>query len=163
MEDCPQLFKDTSALILASGNAERLKPLNLEKPKCLFEFDGVPFLVSLIHWLRSQGIRSFFVTAQHTHSQMINDTLKKYNLSQEVEVILEQSTINTVHSTHAGLTRITSPTTFLVVADSIFELNLQNMFQVHRNKKALVTALVSDRSELPNYPVSVSDEDWCLM
>lgn len=162
MKEQRELFKDTSALIIASGNADRLKPLNLEKPKCLFEFDDVPFLVSLIHWLRSQGVRNFFVTAQYNHSEMINGALKKYNLSQEVEIILEQSAINTVHSTHAGLTQIMSPTTFLVVADSIFELSLQNMFQVHRSKKALVTALVSDRPGLPNYPVSVSDEDWCI-
>ncbi|OGZ76918.1 MAG: hypothetical protein A3G45_00435 [Candidatus Staskawiczbacteria bacterium RIFCSPLOWO2_12_FULL_37_15] len=161
MQDNKLSLKNVTALILASGDAERLSSLNLNSPKCLIEFNGVPFIKYLMHWLRYQGMERFVITTQEKFSLSMEEFINLH-APLNTTLITEKTAVNTAHSSLAGLKTISTPTTLLIVADSIFDVDLKKMYASHKNHDALVTALVSNREGLPDYPVSVSADNQCL-
>lgn len=80
MRDNNLSLKNVTALILASGNAERLMSLNLDSPKCLVEFNGVPFIQYLMNWLHFQGIDRFVITTQEKYASSVNEFVKSHAL-----------------------------------------------------------------------------------
>lgn len=161
MRDNNLSLKNVTALILASGNAERLMSLNLDSPKCLIEFDGAPFIKYLMNWLHSQGIDRFVITTQEKHAPSVNEFVKSH-APPNTALVIEKTPTNTAHSTLIGLKAVSTPTTLLIVADSIFDIDLKAMHAFHKERNAFITALVSDEKELPNYPVLVSPGNQCL-
>lgn len=161
MRDNKLSLENVTALILASGDAERLSSLNLGGPKCLIEFNGVPFIKYLMHWLYSQGIERFVITTKEKHFLSMEEFINRYAPLNTI-LVTEKTAVNTARSAFAGLKAVSTSTTLLIVADSIFDVDLKEMYVSHKNHDALATALVSDREGLPDYPVLVSADNKCF-
>ena len=55
----------TTAIILAAGAGNRLRPLTADAPKCLTEVAGRSILGRLVNNLRAQGIERLVVVIGH--------------------------------------------------------------------------------------------------
>jgi NDP-sugar pyrophosphorylase family protein len=59
------LVSGHSAVILCAGLGERLRPLTLDRPKCMVEVNGVPVLGRIAGALKAQGVDHLFVNLFH--------------------------------------------------------------------------------------------------
>ncbi len=60
----------TSAIILAAGRGERLRPLTDHTPKALIEVAGEPIIVRHLHALSRAGIRDIVINLSHLGNQI---------------------------------------------------------------------------------------------
>jgi choline kinase len=60
----------TSAVILAAGEGQRLRPYTQSTPKCLVPFNGRPLIAYQIDALRSAGIKEIAVVTGYEHDQL---------------------------------------------------------------------------------------------
>lgn len=138
-----------SAVILASGKATRLREECIYIPKCLLEFEGIPFLNFLINWLIKSGIERIIVVA-YTHKQKIEEEVVKTWSGFDVKIVFEDVLINTVASAYAGLRLVNSENALILTADTIWDLSLTDMIRFHWYRGAKATILVTKRKSVPN-------------
>ncbi len=60
----------TSAVILAAGEGQRLRPYTQSTPKCLVLFNGRPLISYQIDALRSAGIKQIAIVTGYEHDQL---------------------------------------------------------------------------------------------
>jgi NDP-sugar pyrophosphorylase family protein len=56
-----------TAIILAGGKGERLRPLTEDRPKAMVELLGTPIMAYQIHWLASYGFNRVIISCGHRH------------------------------------------------------------------------------------------------
>lgn len=149
-EEC-QMYgkKPISAIVLASGSATRLKEECIYTPKCLLEFNGIPFLNFLVNWLFKAGIKSVVVTAC-THKDKVQKEVAKTWAEFDVKVVSEETIVSTAASAYAGLKLVDTEDTLILTADTIWDLSLAEMISFHQYKNADATILVTGRESVPN-------------
>lgn len=148
-----------SAVILASGAASRLGIECKSVPKCLLEFDKVPFLNHLIGWLLESGVCRIIVTTC-MHRAGIKREIEKNWSKFDVRTINEEILVNTVASAKAGLECIESGEAIVLTADTIWEFSLTDMIKSHGKRKADASILLTQRDSVPNYgKIKVSAND----
>jgi len=57
-------------MILAAGIGTRLRPLTLEKPKCLVEVQGISLLEHTIRYLKFFGVNEIVINVHHFADQI---------------------------------------------------------------------------------------------
>ncbi|MBI4533570.1 MAG: nucleotidyltransferase family protein [Candidatus Melainabacteria bacterium] len=57
----------TSAIILAGGRGERLRPLTADRPKAMIEVQGVPLLAYQLQWLALYGINNIMIACGYRY------------------------------------------------------------------------------------------------
>jgi D-glycero-alpha-D-manno-heptose 1-phosphate guanylyltransferase len=141
--------KPISAVILASGSATRLKQECANTPKCLLEFNGIPFLNFLINWLLKAGVEKIVVTA-YAHKQKIEKEIVKTWKNFDVKVASEDALISTVASAYIGLKLVDTEDALILTADTIWDLSLAEMIRFHQEKNANATISLTKRNFVPN-------------
>lgn len=135
----------TTAIILAGGKGERLRPLTDDRPKVMVELDGKPILAWQIEWLKSHGIKKFVLTVSYKH-----EVVQKYfgdgsKFGIEVDYSIEDTPLGRGGGIKKAFkSPLVSGETDVVVCngDIITKLNLTDMIIEHFNQKALVTLLL---------------------
>ena len=84
-------MKPKRSLLLSAGLGTRLRPLTLEKPKCLVEINKKPILEYWIDNLENIGIQKVLINT-HYLAEKVNDFLSQLDLDQEIkELIIEKN------------------------------------------------------------------------
>lgn len=143
------ILSDFTAIILASGRATRLGNECSDTPKCLLEFNGVPFLHYLINWILNSGVKEIVVTAC-VHSRQIEDEIFRYWPDVPVQVATEKVLSSTVASTLAGINLVSTDHVCILTADTVWETSLSRMCMDHLRRDANGTALLTTRDSVPN-------------
>jgi choline kinase len=76
-----------SAVILAAGVASRLRPLSLQKPKCLVEVSGNPIIKYQLDALLDSGINSVIVVTGHLSPQIEEFIEREYGSCRKIFTI----------------------------------------------------------------------------
>lgn len=135
------------AMILAAGIGTRLRPITLEKPKCLVEVQGISLLEHTIRYLKYFGVKEIVINVHHFADQIEQFIRDKNNfgihidLSDEREVLLD---------TGGGLAKAKwffgdKKPFFLIASDVITDLDLRAIYDYHLNLGPLVTLAVKHR------------------
>jgi mannose-1-phosphate guanylyltransferase/phosphomannomutase len=136
------------AMILAAGQGMRLIPLTLNTPKVLLPIGGVPLIEYTIAWLKTHDISQIIINLCHL-GQKVKNYLgdgSKYGI--DIFYSVERTTLGTAGGTKKAKHYFDG--TFVVAYGDIFtNLNLTNMIQFHREKKAIATIAVSE-VEIPH-------------
>lgn len=134
-----------SAIILAGGKGERLRPLTDDRPKVMVDLDGKPILLWQIEWLKSHGITNFVLTVSYKYEvvkEYIGDGSKfGVNVSYSIEdtplgrggaikKAFEDSLISNEENVIA------------TNGDIITRFDLSQMIKEHEEKKATATLLL---------------------
>lgn len=148
-----QPLKGMEAVVLAAGLGERLRPLTLARPKCLFPVMNRPLLEVCLDWLAALGVSRARVNAHYLQPQ-VERWLAAARLPLPVELSPEPGLIlgtgGGIRQAAQGLT-----STFAVVnADVIVRgADLGAMLERHRATGALATLLLQPEGSPRNITV----------
>ena len=135
------------AMILAAGIGTRLRPITLEKPKCLVEVQGISLLEHTIRYLKYFGVKEIVINVHHFADQIEQFIQHKNSfgiqiaLSDEREALLD---------TGGGLIKAKwffddKKPFFLIASDVITDLDLTSLYNYHLLHDPLVTLAVKHR------------------
>lgn len=134
----------TTAIILAGGKGERLRPLTNDRPKVMVEVAGKPILAWQIEWLKSHGIKKFILTVSYKYEviqQYLNDGEK---LGIEVDYSIEDTPLGRGGAIKKGFqSKLAEGEEDVVVTngDIITRMDISKMMQNHADKNALISLL----------------------
>lgn len=127
-----------SAILMAGGKGERLRPLTLTTPKPLLEIDGMPIIDYNIRNLARAGISDVTVTTRYLAQQII-DHFSTPRFGIDVKCVVEDTPLGTIGA--ASLVSRPNPdgATLVMNSDLLTTLSLEEMFLLHQAEKADVT------------------------
>ncbi|MBI5400419.1 NDP-sugar synthase [Candidatus Saganbacteria bacterium] len=146
------------ALIMAAGYGTRLEPLTLAVPKPMVPIVNWPTMRHNIELLRRHGFRQ--VTANiHYHPEQIENY---FGDGKWLGVDLSYSYEEQLLGTAGGVKRMAEladvKETFLVLSsDALTDINLQQLVDFHKSRRALVTMALSQVKETNHFGVVVGD------
>lgn len=134
-----------SAIILAGGRGERLRPLTDDRPKVMVELDGKPIMAWQIEWLKSHGISKFVLTVSYKY-----EVVQKYfGDGSKFGIKIDYSIEETPLGRGGGIKKAFKsplvsgePDVVICNGDIITRLNLKEMIKKHLNQKVLVSLLL---------------------
>ncbi len=149
------------AVILAGGKGTRLAPFTTSLPKPLVPVGERPILEIVINNLKKSGVTKIIIAVNHM-AQLIESFFgdgSKYGV--EIEYSLESEPLSTV----APIKLIKGlPDNFIVMnGDILTDLNFKSFFDLHINKKELITVGVFERETRIDYGVINFDDSMKLL
>jgi mannose-1-phosphate guanylyltransferase len=151
-----------SAVVLAAGRGERLRPYTDSAPKALLPVLDVPILGIIVSQLASAGVRRIGINAFHLARQVTNfaDEWSKELGGDGLEVRTEQSLTGP-----AGALRLfedlirTSAVTVVVSGDALAALDVGTLVQRHLDANALFGVLIKRMPKARRFGVVEARED----
>lgn len=136
------------ALILAAGLGTRLKPLTDEMPKALIPIAGKPLLEHIILKLKFYGINDIIINIHHFGEQIISFIKQNNGFGLSVEFSDERDCLlNTGGAIKKAISYFDEKEPFLVHnVDILSNVDLNDLFENHKNNGSLVTLFVNQRS-----------------
>lgn len=134
-----------SAIILAGGKGERLRPYTNDRPKVMVELNGKPILAWQIEWLKSHEITRFVLTVSYMH-EVVQDYFRdgsKFGI--EIDYSIEETPLGRGGGIKKAFrSPLVSSETDAVVCngDIITKMNLSDMIDEHLKSKVMVTLLL---------------------
>lgn len=136
-----------SAVMLCAGVGERLRPLTLDRPKCMVDVGGVPLISRTIAALRSHGFGRLYVNLHHMPDVMTGYLGDGSKVGVEVRYSYESSLLGSAGGTKQFERFL--PQTFLVAyGDVLTNADIGRLWHSHALAQADATLLVH-RSERP--------------
>lgn len=129
-----------SAILMAGGKGERLRPMTLTTPKPLLEIDGKAIIDYNIIALIESGITDITVITRYLAEQ-IEEHFSKPIDGVKVKCITESDPLGTI----GGTTLVSRPDegdTLVMNSDLLTTLSFEDMYIRHRDEKADITVAV---------------------
>jgi D-glycero-alpha-D-manno-heptose 1-phosphate guanylyltransferase len=149
------------AIILAGGLGTRLRPIVSDLPKPMAPIRGKPFLQYIFEYLRIQGIRKVVLSTGYKH-QMI----ESYFGSQYHEISLvysqEKEPLGTGGAVKKALENITTNHVFVLNGDTFFNINLEDLYQLHLLLNSDVTLALKPMKNPARYGIIKTAGDKVL-
>lgn len=147
------------AIILAGGEGTRLRPLTEKIPKALIPINGKTLTGLVLDILKKYGIKDISLSIAYK-KEMIKEHFKAgKELGLNIAYIEEQQPLGT-----AGPLIILSrenrqlkETFFMVNGDNLFDIDLKEMLNFHKNNKASATIALTRVEDPSSYGVAVLD------
>lgn len=144
-----------SAILMAGGKGERLRPLTLTTPKPLLEIDGMPIIDYNVRNLSRAGITDVTVTTRYLASQII-DHFSKPVFGIDVKCVVEENPLGTIGAASL-ISRNDEGDTLVMNSDLLTTLSLEEMFLLHKTEKADVTIAAIPYSVSVPYAILATD------
>lgn len=132
-----------SAIILAGGKGERLRPYTNDRPKPMVEIGGKPIFQYQLDQMREEGIDEIVFACSYQ-----KENLKKYlNDGKDfgVKVIYseEETPLGRGGAIKQAMRAIPDFENVLITnGDNLWKIDLKSLVQKHENRKAMVTMVV---------------------
>ena len=136
------------ALILAGGEGTRLRPLTLHTPKPIVPVANIPFLRYQLELLRRHGIREVILSLSYQPDKIQELLGDGSNFGTRIQYAVETSPLGTAGA-FKNAEPLLSEATLVFNGDILGELDLGQVIQYHRSRKATAT-LVLTRVENPS-------------
>ena len=144
-----------SAILMAGGKGERLRPLTLTTPKPLLEIDGMPIIDYNVRNLSRAGITDVTVTTRYLASQII-DHFSKPVFGIDVKCVVEENPLGTIGAASL-ISRSDEGDTLVMNSDLLTTLSLEEMFLLHKTEKSDVTIAAIPYSVSVPYAILATD------
>ncbi|MBD5244857.1 MAG: NTP transferase domain-containing protein [Barnesiella sp.] len=122
-----------SAIIMAGGKGERLRPLTLSTPKPLLEIGGKPIIDYNIDLLRSNGITDITVTVNY-----LAEAIEAHFADTDIKCVRESSPLGTIGAA-ALVPHKPDGTTIVMNSDLLTTISLEDMYLRHISEEADIT------------------------
>jgi len=136
-----------TAAVLAGGLATRLQGAVDDRPKCLAEVQGRPFLAYLLELLRRQGFTSAVLLVGHLHEQVAEVFGQEWR-GVRIRYSVEPAPLGTAGAAKLAAPLLSDP--FLLLnGDTLTEANLRGLYDAHRaNSGTLGTVALAEVSDV---------------
>ena len=129
-----------TAIILAGGQGQRLRPLTSDRPKCMVEILGTPIIAFQLHWLRSYGIRHIVIAGGYLHESIVNFLGDGSKWGMRVSYSIEEQPLGRGGAFKQAM-KLISPHDIVYAfnGDIICNLSLKALGEFHRTQSAIAT------------------------
>lgn len=127
-----------SALIMAGGKGERLRPMTLTRPKPLLEIEGKAIIDYNVEALARAGIDEVVVSTAYLAEQLdrhFSEPVSGIN----VRTIREEQPRGTIGALADALPMLTNDTVLVMNSDLLTDISLEEMYIRHRSEDADIT------------------------
>ncbi len=146
-----------SAILMAGGKGERLRPLTLSTPKPLLEIDGRPIIDYNIERLSHAGITDVTVTVRYL-SEQIKDYFSVPRHGIEVKCVEEDKPLGTIGAA-ALVARPDNGCTLVMNSDLLTTVDLEEMYLRHIHAEADITIAAIPYTVSVPYAILTTDGD----
>jgi NDP-sugar pyrophosphorylase family protein len=162
-----------TAVIPVGGEAVRLRPLTVETSKAMVRFLNRPLVELSIFHLAQQGVEEFYFGVRGYYNYRdIYDYFRegnwfsaKYGRKVRIRYIPRVETRGNAEAVLVALEYYDIKEPVLVIqGDNVFKLDVQDMYNFHRSKKAFITiALKEEAGDLSEFGVAAVDENMRIL
>lgn len=146
-----------SAILMAGGKGERLRPMTLTTPKPLLQIEGKAIIDYNIEALAAVGIDNITVTTRYLAEQLF-DHFATPVAGVQVKCVLEDQPLGTIGS--AALADIpTEGNTIVMNSDLLTTINFEELYLKHRDSGAEATIAVIPYQVSVPYAILTLDND----
>ena len=148
-----------TALVLAGGKGERLRPLTDNRPKPMVELAGAPILVHHLRWLRRNGIERAILLTGYLHEEVEAYFVVPRIEGLTVTCVSEDRPLGRGGVLKNGFVQAGIPDQVVVATngDVLTDQSLGELFELHVQSNALVTLMLT-RMASPYGTVDVDDD-----
>lgn len=127
-----------SALIMAGGKGERLRPMTLTKPKPLLEIEGKAIIDYNVEALARAGVDEVVVSTAYLAEQLDRHFSEPVS-GIKVRTIREEQPRGTIGALADALPMLTNDTVLVMNSDLLTDISLEEMYIRHRSEDADIT------------------------
>lgn len=134
-----------SAIVLAGGKGERLRPYTNDRPKVMVELAGKPILAWQIEWLKSHGITKFVLTVSYKHEVVEEYFGDGSKFGIEIDYSIEEIPLGRgggIKKAFKSKLLEGEEDVMVTNGDIISKADLSKMIELHLGEKAQVTILL---------------------
>ena len=147
------------AIILAGGEATRLRPLSFSIPKILFPLRDKPLCLYQIEWLKKYNIRELIFALGYLPDK-VKEALgdgKRFGI--KIKYVTEAKPLDTAGAIRNVIDSIKEENSFLVFnGDILTNINISELLDFHKQKKSQLTiCLVEVKEELRSFGLVICD------
>lgn len=149
------------AIILIGGQATRLRPLTLTKPKALIDMQGKTIVEHVIELLKKHDISDVVLSVGYLKDQIKNYFGDGSNFGVKISYIEETEPLGTAGPLNKLPKKITE--TFIASnGDELKEIDIKDMLRFHKNHGGLATLALTRVKDPSLYGVAKMDGDKIL-
>ncbi|MFM2388095.1 MAG: hypothetical protein RL660_2852 [Bacteroidota bacterium] len=143
------MSKVTECIILAGGKGTRLATVIADKPKCLADIAGLPFLHYLLRYLEAQGITRIVYSLGHLSEQVVAWVTEHSQI--ESEFVVEKEPLGTGGAIVYALQHCVTDSVLVVNGDTMFSIDVQAMAEFHSAKACAMSMALKPLSNFDRY------------
>lgn len=149
-------LKDIDVVILCGGLGTRLRPAVSDRPKALAKIDDKTFLDVLIDDLLKHGFKNIILCVGYLKEQII----EHFNHEKDYNILFseEGTPLGTGGALKNAKSLIKSKTFIVMNGDSICDVNFKNLFDIHIDKKAILSMVLTRSQDGEDYGNVVLDD-----
>ncbi len=127
-----------TAILMAGGKGERLRPMTLTRPKPLLEIDGKAIIDYNVELLAAVGIDDITVTTRYLADQ-IKEHFSRPVAGVNVKCVEETEPLGTIGAAQLVEERNPEGATLIMNSDLLTTIRLEEMWERHKETKAAIT------------------------
>lgn len=133
-----------TAIILAGGKGERLRPFTNDRPKPMVEVLGKPIVFYQIEQLRKSGVEQIIFACSYHHEFLQKKIGDGKKLGVKAFYSVENEPLGRGGGIKKAMKKITGQWSDVLVinGDTLFKADFPSMVKKHQNKGALATIMV---------------------
>lgn len=132
-----------TAVIIAGGRGERLKPLTDEKPKTLLLLNGKPILYWIVKWLKSYGVKELVVGVAYKKELIYSFFKQNSNFGIDVQFSEHSVEGGTAEAFKKAIGFVRDDNFVAMNSDELTNMNLGNLWDKHIKSSLPVTMALS--------------------
>jgi NDP-sugar pyrophosphorylase family protein len=142
-----------TALILCGGEGTRLRPITYETPKALIPVHGKPLVEHLFDLLKKYGINEVILSVGYMKDKIIREKPRWDRLGMNITFVEEDRPLGTAGPLRLAKDRLTR-TFILSNGDELKDINIMDMYEAHRQSRALATIALTTVEDPSQYGVA---------
>jgi NDP-sugar pyrophosphorylase family protein len=132
-----------SAIILAGGKGERLRPYTNDRPKPMVDINGKPILLYQMEQLKKIGVKKLIVTCSYQKEALKEYLNSGHEFGFEVIYSEEDSPLGRGGAIKQGMSFLSDDDNVLITnGDNLWKIDLENLIKKHQDRKAIATLVV---------------------
>ena len=149
---------EITAVVLAGGLGTRLRPVITNRPKCLAEVNGKPFLTFLLNQIASTGIKHVVLCIGHLGEQ-VKATFGTNYRTLSLEYSQETELLGTGGALRLAVPLLKSGTVLALNGDSYCDLNLEDFWYWHNQQHTPVSLALAMVENVSRYGQVRTNDD----
>ena len=133
----PETRKDLTAVVMAGGKGQRLRPLTEDLPKPMLPVGGRPVMEHLIDGLRDAGVRRVNVTTHYKPQAIVNHFGDGRDFGVQIGYISEDEPLGTAGA--LGLMDVPDAPVLVINGDILTKTDFRAMLAFHEENQADLT------------------------
>lgn len=142
-----------TAVILAGGLGERLRPLTDQTPKPLLLIKNKPIVEHVIENLKNHGVKNIILSIGYKADRIKEHFGDGSKLGVNISYCVEDEPLGTGGAIKLATTGINQPV-FVVWGDNLMDVNYKNLYETYLRNKTPVTMVLTPREDVENFGVA---------